>query len=134
MTTTVAEAAVTLIEAAMPSFTFGTNLFISVMPPSPDVALCVYEYPGRAPIEHFADGGYSIDLPRVQVVSRGPREDYPTARDNALAARDALSGVTEQTVGSLHVMRIASLASLMHQGNDEQHRPKISVNFEAHVR
>lgn len=108
----------------------GQTLFLSMMPDSPDVAVAVYEYPGSPPVETMGAGGPALDRPRIQVMCRAGRDDYPTARDLALAARTALAAVVDQTVGTVHLLRVASTGSVLPLGNDDKERPRVAVNFE----
>lgn len=114
--------------------TQGTNLFLAVMPESPDACVAVYENAGNRP--HFTMGNdpWAIDRPLIQVICRAARSDYPTARNNAEAIRALLSAVTEQTLSGVPIMRIESQGSVTPMGEDENQRPMVSVNFECMVR
>jgi hypothetical protein len=85
------------------------------------------------PKESFGTAAYDIDMPRIQVVVRGARDDYPTARDKAKTIRDLLSDLTDVTISSTKVLRVASLGAFIPLGLDDKDRPRIAVNFQAYV-
>ena len=81
------------------NLTLGTNLFLTEMPATPDVATALREYGGAAPEMGFG-GVLVLEHIRLQVVCRGAVDDYtgPRARAEAMcrvlaAKKDgALSG------------------------------------------
>lgn len=113
--------------------TLGTNLFLAKMPDSPDYCVCLYEYEGMAPMQSFGGNPYDVDMPRIQIVVRGARDDYPTARDGAKSIKDILSDITDVTISSTKVLRVASLGSTIPLGLDDKDRPRIAANFQAYV-
>ncbi len=113
--------------------TLGTNMFYGRMPDAPDVCITIYEYEGQPPMENFGASAFSIDMPRIQIVTRASREDYPTARDKAVAIRALLAAMTEVTVGSTRILRVQSLGSVVPLGYDTNDRPKFAVNFQVMV-
>lgn len=113
--------------------TLGTNMFIGRMPDAPDVSICLYEYEGQAPMENFGAGAFSIEQPRIQIVCRATREDYPTARDKAVAIRDLLAAITEQTISGKRILRVQALGSIVPLGYDTNDRPKFAVNMQVMV-
>ena len=113
--------------------TLGTNIFLGKMPATPDACVTIYEYEGMAPKESFGGNPYDIDMPRIQVMVRGARDDYPTARDKAKTIRDLLSDLTDVTISSTKILRVASLGAFIPLGLDDKDRPRIAVNFQAYV-
>ena len=113
--------------------TLGTNIFLGKMPANPDYCITLYEYEGMAPVESFGGAPYDIDMPRIQIVVRGARDDYPTARDGAKAVRDLLSDLTNVTISSTNILRVASLGAFIPLGLDDKDRPRIAANFQAYV-
>ena len=86
-----------------------------------------------APKESFGGNPYDVDMPRIQIVVRGARDDYPTARDGAKTIRDLISDITDVTISSTKVLRVASLGSTIPLGLDDKDRPRIAANFQAYV-
>jgi len=113
--------------------TLGSTLFLGTLPDSPDNCVAIYEYEGMAPRESFGGNPYDIDMPRIQIMVRSAREDYSTARDKAKTIRDLLSDLTDVTISSTKVLRVASLGAFVPVGLDDKDRPRISVNFQAYV-
>lgn len=120
--------------AANTSAVLGTNLFLALMPETPDVMTCVYEASGDLP--HFTMGAdpWAIDRPSIQVTCRAGRGDYPLARDAAEAIRVLLGAVANQTLSGIHVLRISPQGSVNPLGEDDNQRPVVTANFECMVR
>jgi hypothetical protein len=114
--------------------TLGTNIFLQVMPETPDVCLAVYENSGSSPEFTMGSGGIVIDYPMLQIVSRAGREDYPTARDTADSIRNLLSSMVNVTISSVNIMRIEPMGAVNFIGVDNKYRPLVSVNYRCLVR
>lgn len=112
----------------------GTNMFLAVLPETPDTCIAIYENAGNRPEFTMGAAPWAIDRPLIQVICRAGRGDYPTARDKAEQIRALLGAVTEQTLSGIGVMRIEPQGSVMPMGEDENLRPMVSVNFECMVR
>ena len=113
--------------------TVGTNLFLGRLPTSPDACVAVYEYQGAPPREVFGASALIMARPRIQVVVRGARDDYPTARDKTIAIRDLLAAITDQTLSGIRVLRLSAVGSVNPLGPDSSDRPLLSINFDATV-
>lgn len=114
--------------------TLATNLFLGLMPPSPDACVTLYENSVGAPMETMGSAAVAVDLIGLQVIVRGTRDDYPTARDKALTVRTLLAGITETTLSGVHIHRISADTWPIPLGNDDLDRPQFSVRFRAMVR
>lgn len=113
--------------------TLGSTLFLSVMPETPDAMVAVYESVGGTPSFTMGSAATAIDRPVIQVICRGVRGDYPGPRDKAQAIRALLGAVTDQTLSGIRVMRLSPQGALNPLGDDENLRPRVSVNFECMV-
>jgi hypothetical protein len=122
------------VAATGSALTLGTNLFLGIMPETPDACTSVYEFEGIPPMDTMGEGGFRIDTPNIQVLCRAVRDDYPTARDRAQNIRILLSAITEQTISGIHIMRVQSNGSVNPIGTDSNERPLVSVNFRCMVR
>jgi hypothetical protein len=111
--------------------TIGTDLWMGEMPDSPDVSRCVYESPGQQPIETFGASPWATDRPRIRVVVRGARDDYPGARDEAAAIRVLLASITEQTIAGVKINRLQAMGYIEPLGKDSEDRPLFAVDFQA---
>jgi hypothetical protein len=114
--------------------TLGTDLFLATMPETPDVIVTVYENAGNKPEMTMGSSPWAIDRPLIQVICRGSRQDYPTARDKAETIRAILAAVKDTTISTIKIMRIESQGSVIPLGEDDNQRPMISMNFECMVR
>ena len=111
--------------------TLGTDLFLSRMPETPDACVCVYEGEGGVP--EFTMGTTMLDNPAIQIIVRGAREDYVTARDKAQTIRLLLSGLTNETLSGVVILRFSPIGSILPMGFDKNDRPMISSNYRAIV-
>ena len=114
--------------------TQGTDIFLAVLPESPDACIAVYENVGNAPEFTMGSAPWAIDRPVIQVICRATRGDYPTARNQAEAIRALLGAVTNTTISTIPILRIESQGSVVPMGEDENQRPMVSANFECMVR
>lgn len=113
--------------------TLGTNIFLGMMPDSPDECIAVFEDQGGSPRFSLGTGGIQIDEPNLQIMFRSARDDYPGARDKAETIRQLLSAITETTMSGIRVMRISPVGSVLPMGVDPEHRSVISLNFRCMV-
>lgn len=111
----------------------GTNLFIGIMPNSPSLCLAVYEYAGTQPLEVMQDDTATLERPSIQVISRGDRNDYPSARTLMKNARDALTGVVDETISGVRFLRINQISSINAVGLDDNDRPLFTLSLQAVV-
>lgn len=109
----------------------GTNLFIGIMPDDPDSCISLYEYAGAEPIEVLRNNNATLERPSVQVLVRATRNDYPTARDLIEAARDTLTGITDETISNVRFLRVSALSSINAVGLDDNERPMFTLALQA---
>jgi hypothetical protein len=131
VTTTAVEAIASYLQTSTYG-TLGTNLFVGTMPESPDICVAVYERDGGSPAMSFGPAAYSVDLTQIQVIVRGAREDYATARDKAKAIRDLLASVVETTLSGVRILRIHPLTAAFPLGPDPLDRPEFTMRFNCH--
>lgn len=113
--------------------TAATNLFIGIMPDSPDTCVALYEYAGSSPLEVLRDDTATIERPSVQVMVRASRNDYPTARSLIESVRDTLTAISDETVSGVRFLRVHNLSSINALGTDENERPEFSLSLQAIV-
>lgn len=109
----------------------GTNLFLGLMPASPDVCVALYEYAGAAPLEVLQDNDATLERPSVQVMVRASRNDYPTGRTLVEQVRNVLTDMTDVTVSGLRVLRVSEISSINSVGTDENDRPLFTLSLQA---
>lgn len=114
--------------------TFGTDLFVSDMPDTPDACVCIYDSGGYDPDVHI-----QYERPTVQVRIRGGRGPgaYQAAHEQAQEIRDFLiglwaGGAAAMTVNGARYVGIWCVGDVNALGYDENHRPEMTVNFRLH--
>jgi hypothetical protein len=108
--------------------TSGTDLFVSMMPDKPDVCRALIEGEGTGPVEVMSPG-IAVETPTLQVLVRAGRDDYPAARDEALAIRAVLLAITDQTIAGVRFLRVRPSGYINPLGKDDDDRPIVSANF-----
>jgi hypothetical protein len=130
---TVLEAVGAYIDSNRGDLTIGTNLFLSKMPDTPDLCVCIYETQGSAPVMTFGSTAIQVDRPNVQISVRAARDDYATARDLAQALRTLVAGMVNVTASSVLIMRAEPTGSFYPLGVDQLERPRVVFNMDCHV-
>lgn len=60
--------------------TAATNLFYGILPDTPDLCVCLFEYPGLPNEITLGSTEVSQEIAHVQATVRGARQDYDTPR------------------------------------------------------
>lgn len=107
--------------------TAGTNLFVSILPESPDAIVAIFDYSGNDPEQNF-----EYWRPSVQVRVRGAREDYETPYQLAMDIRALLVASYNITVDGARYIGIWAKGDIMSLGRDANERPELSINFSIH--
>lgn len=111
----------------------GTDLFLGILPESPDVCVALYEYAGAPPLEVFRDMDETLERPSVQVIVRASRNDYPTARELIKDVRDVLTDITDETISGVRFLRVNQISAINAVGSDENDRPEFTLSLQAVV-
>jgi hypothetical protein len=130
---TVLEALGAYIDANRQDLTIGVNLFLSKMPDTPDVCVCIYETQGSAPIMTFGATAIQLDRPNVQISVRAGRDNYAAARDMAQTLRTLVAGIVNVTSSNVLIMRAEPTGSFYPLGVDQLERPRVVFNMDCHV-
>jgi len=107
----------------------GVNLFIGLMPNSPDVCVALYEYAGEQPLEVMVDNAATLERPSVQVMARATRNDYPTARQLIEDVRDTLTAITNEEISGVTFLRVNQNSSINAVGTDDNDRPLFTLSL-----
>ena len=107
--------------------TYETDLFISMMPTTPNACISIYDTGGLDPILN-----YVYDYPTVQVRIRGAIFGYQAAWDKAEEVKNALHGLTNETWNSTRYIQIGCQGDILFLNYDDSNRPLLSVNFLVH--
>lgn len=110
--------------------TLGTDLFYGRVPASPDVCTVLMEY-GGLPIEpDLGTPTIRLEFPRVQVLTRGLKDDYDTPRLKAQAVLVALTAIVNQSLSGVAYKVAAALQSPFFLRRDQNDRVEIACNYQ----
>lgn len=110
--------------------TTATNLFLGIMPDKPDLCVALFEYAGAAPLEVLSDDTATLERPSVQVMVRGARNDYPTAKTLIENVRNTLTGIANEDISGERFLRVQELSSINALGVDDNDRPEFSLSLQ----
>ena len=111
-------------------YTFGTNMFIGVLPDTPDECIAVYDTGGSSPAPN-----YDYYYPMVQVIVRGSSSGataYKDTWDTIEIVKQALHGLHGETWNGAVYIQIMAMSDILRLGPDDHGRPLFSLNFGVH--
>lgn len=111
------------------SLTLGTDLFLSLMPDTPDNVVALYESTGGVvPVSTMGSTNLpQIERPELQVIVRNT--SYSTGRALANTLWELLTAVSNTTIESTLYHRIESTSSPFVFDRDDSRRVLFSCNF-----
>ncbi len=121
--TDVAEGAKDLLVTAGAG-TFGTDLFISREPATPDACITVFRSGGLEPNPKFL-----IDYPSLNIRVRGAKLGYQAAEVTCQLVKDTLLGISSQTINDDRWICVNMSGDPFFLGYDDNERPSFSLNF-----
>ncbi|TQN26091.1 hypothetical protein FHX37_4629 [Haloactinospora alba] len=109
----------------------GGTIYLTALPPRPDVALAVALYGGGSEASVL----HPYDEPRVQVRTRGTAEDVRTGERLAQDAYDALHGLGMRTMpgGTWLQLAVGLQSGPAYMGRDDSGRHEWTVNVRIEV-
>lgn len=113
--------------------TLATDIFLGVMPDSPDACILIVEDNGVGPMQTFGASAYSVERPRIRVFCRAARNDYPAARTKAVAVRAALGAIRNQTISGTAFLSVMPTSDFYPVGRDGDDRPVVAIDFSGWV-
>jgi len=108
--------------------TFGTDLFISKEPDSPDSCITIYDTGSTGE----SQAGYSYDYPTIMIRIRGTRMGYAAAWALAEDVKDALHSLANETWNGTRYVGIWCMGEPNSLGYDDKQRPILTLNFRIH--
>ena len=126
------EAVADRLQSASVAFA-AVDLFIGIMPDKPDKCVAIYEYAGAQPLEVLVDDAATLERPSIQVMTRGARNDYPSARALMDQVRDTLTGITNETISGERFLRVNQISSINALGVDDNDRPRFTLSLQVVV-
>jgi len=106
---------------------FGTDLFQSFMPESPNACVSVNDSGGFEP-----QSNYIYEKPTVQILVRGDVWGYPACYALAKSIYNVLHDLHGEVWGSTKYIGIWAQGDILSLGYDESNRPTLSLNFRIH--
>ncbi len=106
---------------------FATDVFVAIMPATPDNAVAIFDTGGSDPAFHLTYG-----RPTAQVRVRGAKDDYRSAQWQAQETRDTLIAVTNETQNAARYIQIWAEGDVLFVEWDDNSRPVFTVNFRIH--
>ena len=115
-----------LVAAGIGTFagTSGWGIYVSQEPKNPDSVITIYDSGGVAP-----NPKWLFDEPTVQIRIRGSEMAYVAAYAKAQAIKDALLGLTPQTVSGTYYVGVQMVGDINHIGYDDKSRPLFTTNW-----
>lgn len=107
----------------------GTSIQKERMKDTPDVCLCVYETPGRAPELQFGTNRIQVEKPNGSVHVRGAASKLQEPHARCLAVRDALAKLCPGNLGGTVYRWVQILSGPFKLREDEKGRTIYVVNF-----
>jgi len=104
--------------------TFGTNLFISVLPETTNIATVLLDTPGSPPNPN------EIRNPTIQILTRGKVGGYTAAYSQIETIIDVLQGLANTTINGTTYIQMWMMGDVFHIGNDSKGRPMFSATFQ----
>ena len=108
------------------SLIFGTNLFISTMPSSPDNCICLYDTGG------FPQERHDYEKPTIQIRIRNKSylNGYNQARD--LKYLLSTGDYNNSTINGTRYILIKNTSDVLYLGKDDNNRFQFTINFQIH--
>lgn len=104
--------------------TMGTDVFVGRMPDSPDANITVYDQGGASP-----NPVWLRDEPSFSMLIRGTKNDYNGVYNKALEAKDAILGLSDQTVGDNIYALFYLRSDITFVSYDSDNRPQFSMSW-----
>jgi len=120
-------AAVDSSSGIIPDLTFGTNLFIGILPDSPDLCVCVKDTSGSSPETHSTN---PLEYPTLQILVRGTVSGYKAAYRSSKCILELLRAKTNFNQGGTKYHHMHPVSDVGFIGSDGKNRPVFSMNFE----
>ena len=136
--TTLLDALGTYLATALPPTTYntqglilGANLFLGRIPAeAPDACVVIQQYEGQPPTFTMGVSVSALEHPRVQILVRGLREDYPNTYAWSHLIRNTLAGLRLPNSALANVIRIEPLGTPNPMPYDPVERPSFTMNFQ----
>jgi hypothetical protein len=106
-------------------YALGTNLFLSLLPETPDTCMAAFEAGGVGPLLTF--GATSVTQPELQIMVRNP--SYEAGRSDSQELFEIFVDLAGVTVNDKTYLRISPVAMPALIQRDQNGRSIFSMNF-----
>jgi len=111
----------------------GTDVFLSLLPDLPDVAIGIVESSGLPPVRTMGNPGPpDVEVASFQITVRGAVDDYASARTTANEIYRVFASAGEETINTVRYLNFEALTSPFSAGYDANERPLIICNYTCH--
>jgi len=108
--------------------TFGTDLFCSQLPPTPDTVVALFETGGLSPLYTHSGTLPAYERPTFQVVVRDA--SYVAARAKIESIWKTLAAIANTAISGTFYLMIRPRQSPFDMGQDKNERAQLVVNFD----
>jgi len=117
------------LDTNVAALTLGTNLFLSRMLETPDVAVGLYNSTAAPPTYYMGgDGNPDLESPRLQVLVR--HTSYSAGQSMAYDIFTELNQIVGSTLTGTHYLRVAAVDSPTFLERDRNDRPIFTANYD----
>lgn len=112
--------------------TLATDLFLGLMPDTPDFCTVLLENPGDDSIVvmNRTAGKPTVERPSVMVLCRGAKDDYNTPRTEAESIYAVINDVVDTTLSSTRYLAIEARQPPYGVGRDDNGRELVGFNLD----
>jgi hypothetical protein len=103
------------------------NIYRNDKPDTEDNLIVIYDTGGQPALHSIGSQPASLEKPTFQVLIRNTSHD--TAESQAEDIKDALDGLTKQTINGTRYEVIFMEGDMLHLGKDDRERTQFTVNF-----
>ncbi len=107
--------------------TVGSDIFVERLPESPDRAIAVLRYSGRAPVTVLS-GSIVIEQPSIQVLVRSP--SFAESANLIYQIRDLFTSIHNTNLENLYILGVLALGSPAVLERDVNNRVIMFCNFD----
>lgn len=105
------------------------DIFLGIIPDKPDLCIALYEFSSLSPVETLSNMDKTLERPGVQVLVRGARNDYVSARNKIISIRNILTNITDETISGVRFLRVSADSAINAVGMDDNERPKFTLTL-----
>jgi len=112
----------------------GFDLFYGILPPDPDVCTALFEYGGMPSEPNTGSGGTvnRLVFPRIQVLTRGIKDDYDGPRIRAEQVVTLFTAILNQNIAGVRYLAVTPLQEPFPLRRDDNFRIETVCNYQVY--